>query len=615
MTGDSLVPMPRHETLTTSAALAFDREHLWHPYTSMTQPTDVQLVTDTDGVRIRLADGRELVDAMASWWCAIHGYRHPRLDDAVRRQADTMSHVMFGGLTHRPAVDLGRRLVELTPDPLQHVFFADSGSVSVEVALKMAVQYQRGRGRRERTRMLALRGGYHGDTTGAMSVTDPVNGMHAMFAEALPQHLFADRPPSPGGDVDAWAAHVRGIVEQHRDELAAVICEPVLQGAGGMYVYDPGCLTTLRAICDEHGLLLVLDEIATGFGRTGTLFAAEHAGVVPDVMCVGKALTGGYLTLAATLCTTAVAQGIAASDAGVLMHGPTFMANPLACAVAIANLDLLTERDWQADVRRIEAGLRAGLKPATDLDGVRDVRVIGAVGVIELNHPVDVVTASRAAAERGVWIRPFRDLVYTMPPYVVGDHLVARARLAVERQATRFVLAERHHADLVEHAARACLGFGRTCGEAAPEHTGHVGGRVQHVGEAFGLLAFPTQPNQQHLASWCARGRAELMRHVREEIDDLDRPVVPLGYLGRSLDHHRLVGEIGEPCAVDRVVVRSDHLALCRRHVVVQVTHAVLRSAGEIPQHRARLRHRLPHAGTPEGVDGGVAPVVDDPCE
>ena len=413
--------MPRHEPLTTSAALAFDREHLWHPYTSMTQPTDVQLVTDADGVRIRLADGRELVDAMASWWCAIHGYRHPRLDDAVRRQADTMSHVMFGGLTHRPAVDLGRRLVELTPDPLQHVFFADSGSVSVEVALKMAVQYQRGRGRRERTRMLALRGGYHGDTTGAMSVTDPVNGMHAMFAEALPQHLFADRPPSPGGDVDAWAAHVRGIVEQHSDELAAVICEPVLQGAGGMYVYDPGCLTALRAICDEHDLLLVLDEIATGFGRTGMLFAAEHAGVVPDVMCVGKALTGGYLTLAATLCTTAVAQGIAASDAGVLMHGPTFMANPLACAVAIANLDLLTERDWQADVRRIEAGLRAGLKPATDLDGVRDVRVIGAVGVIELDHPVDVVTASRAAAERGVWIRPFRDLVYTMPPYVVGD--------------------------------------------------------------------------------------------------------------------------------------------------------------------------------------------------
>jgi adenosylmethionine---8-amino-7-oxononanoate aminotransferase len=413
--------MPRHEPLTTSAALAFDREHLWHPYTSMTQPTDVQLVTDADGVRIRLADGRELVDAMASWWCAIHGYRHPRLDDAVRRQADTMSHVMFGGLTHRPAVELGRRLVELTPDPLQHVFFADSGSVSVEVALKMAVQYQRGRGRRERTRMLALRGGYHGDTTGAMSVTDPVNGMHAMFAEVLPQHLFTDRPPSPGGDVDTWAAHVRGIVEQHRDELAAVICEPVLQGAGGMYVYDPDCLTALRAICDEHDLLLVLDEIATGFGRTGRMFAAEHAGVVPDVMCVGKALTGGYLTLAATLCTTAVAQGIAASDAGVLMHGPTFMANPLACAVAIANLDLLTERDWQADVSRIEAGLRAGLKPATDHDGVRDVRVIGAVGVIELDHPVDVVTASRAAAERGVWIRPFRDLVYTMPPYVVGD--------------------------------------------------------------------------------------------------------------------------------------------------------------------------------------------------
>jgi adenosylmethionine---8-amino-7-oxononanoate aminotransferase len=413
--------MPQHETLTTSAALAFDREHLWHPYTSMTQPSDVQLVTDANGVRIRLADGRELIDAMASWWCAIHGYRHPRLVEAVRRQGDAMSHVMFGGLTHQPAVELGRRLLGLTPEPVQHVFFADSGSVSVEVALKMAVQYQRGRGRRDRTRMLALRGGYHGDTTGAMSVTDPVNGMHAMFAGALPQHVFADRPPAPGGDVDEWTAHVRDLVDGHAGELAAVICEPVLQGAGGMHVYDSACLAALRTICDEHDLLLVLDEIATGFGRTGTMFAAEQADVVPDIMCVGKALTGGYLTLAATLCTSAVAQGIGASDAGVLMHGPTFMANPLACAVATANLDLLTERDWQTDVRRIEAGLRAGLKPAADLDGVRDVRVIGAVGVIQLDDPVDVASASRAAAGRGVWIRPFRDLVYTMPPYVVGD--------------------------------------------------------------------------------------------------------------------------------------------------------------------------------------------------
>jgi adenosylmethionine-8-amino-7-oxononanoate aminotransferase len=413
--------MSPYDPLTIEAALAFDREHLWHPYTSMTEPTDVHLVADAAGVRIRLKDGRVLVDAMSSWWCAIHGYRHPVLDDAVRRQVETMSHVMFGGLTHEPAIELGRRLVDLTPTPLQHVFFADSGSVSVEVALKMAVQYQRGQGRRGRTRMLALRGGYHGDTTGAMSVTDPVNGMHAMFAEALPQHVFADRPPPPGGDVTGWVEHVRCLVAHHSDELAAVVAEPLLQGAGGMHVYDPQCLGELRRLCDDHDLLLVLDEIATGFGRTGAMFACEQAEVTPDIMCVGKALTGGYLTLAATLCTSAVARGIGASDAGVIMHGPTFMANPLACAVAVANLDLLTGRDWQADLRRLESGLRVGLKPASDLDAVRDVRVFGAVGVVQLDHAVDVHAASRAAAERGVWIRPFRDLVYTMPPYVVGD--------------------------------------------------------------------------------------------------------------------------------------------------------------------------------------------------
>ena len=402
-------------------ALAFDREHLWHPYTSMTSPTETRHVIGAEGVRLRLADGTELVDAMASWWCAIHGYRHPRLDEAVRRQVATMSHVMFGGLTHDPAIELGRRLLDLTPDALQHVFLADSGSVSVEVALKMAVQYQRGRGRPTRHRMLALRGGYHGDTAGAMSVTDPVGGMHSMFAGILPHHVFADRPPAPGTDLHGWTDHVRGLVERHRDELAAVICEPMLQGAGGMYVYDPSCLKVLRDLCDEHGLLLLLDEIATGFGRTGTLFASEHAGVVPDVMCVGKALTGGYLTLAAVLCTSEVAAGIGASESGVLMHGPTFMANPLACAVAAANLDLLEERGWKDDVRRIESGLNEGLEPAGRRAGVREARVLGAVGVIELDHPVDVARATAAAVQHGVWVRPFRDLVYTMPPYVVDD--------------------------------------------------------------------------------------------------------------------------------------------------------------------------------------------------
>ncbi len=415
--------MSQHAFAEHEDALAFDRAHLWHPYTSMTAPADTQLVSGAEGVRIQLADGTALIDAMASWWCAIHGYRHPALDEAVRRQVEAMSHVMFGGLTHGPAIELGRMLVDLTPDPLQHVFFADSGSVAVEVALKTAVQYQRGRGRPERTRILSLRGGYHGDTSGAMSVTDPVNGMHTMFAGLLPQQVFGDRPPTAGAgaEVAAWSAHVRRLAEAHHDELAAVICEPVLQGAGGMHVYDAECVRVLRDVCDEHGLVLILDEIATGFGRTGALFAAEHAGIAPDIMCVGKALTGGYLTLAATLCTSEVAAGVSASESGVLMHGPTFMANPLACAVASANLDLLSRRGWHDDVRRIESGLRTGLKAAEDLPGVTDVRVLGAVGVVQLDRQVDVPKASAAAAEHGVWVRPFRDLVYTMPPYVVTD--------------------------------------------------------------------------------------------------------------------------------------------------------------------------------------------------
>lgn len=345
-----------------------------------------------------------------------------------------MSHVMFGGLTHQPAITLAEKLVQISAEPLQHVFFADSGSVSVEVALKMAVQYQRGRGRPARAKMLALRGGYHGDTTGAMSVTDPVDGMHGMFADLLPQHLFADRPP--GGldaDIDDWEEHVRDLAGRYADQLAAVICEPVLQGAGGMHVYNPQCLRVLREICDEHGLLLIFDEIATGFGRTGELFAALHAGVAPDIMCVGKALTGGYLTLAATLCSRDVAHGLEASESGVLMHGPTFMANPMACAVAAANLDVLLGGDWAGDIRRIESGLRSGLASAGDLDRVIDVRVLGAVGVIQLDRPVDVAAATDAAVAHGVWLRPFRDLIYTMPPYMIDDgdlDLVCRALIS-----------------------------------------------------------------------------------------------------------------------------------------------------------------------------------------
>jgi adenosylmethionine-8-amino-7-oxononanoate aminotransferase len=404
-----------------STLLDFDREHVWHPYSSMVSPPPVLLVDSAEGVRLTTDDGRQLIDAMSSWWCAIHGYRHPALDEAVLRQVSTMSHVMFGGLTHRPAIELAEMLVELTPGPLRRVFFADSGSVSVEVAMKMAVQYQRGHGRPGKTRMLALRGGYHGDTTGAMSVCDPVGGMHSMFEEVLPRQLFAPRPPAGlGADIHDWGARVRELADRHGDELAAIICEPVLQGAGGMHVYPPECLRVLREVADAHALLLIFDEIATGFGRTGELFAADHAGVAPDVMCVGKALTGGYLTLAATLCTDAVASGLGASESGLLMHGPTYMANPLACSVASASLALLQRRDWRDEVRQIEATLCAGLEPLRDKPSVADVRVLGAVGVVQLDHLVDVAAATRAAVELGVWLRPFRDLIYTMPPYVTS---------------------------------------------------------------------------------------------------------------------------------------------------------------------------------------------------
>lgn len=413
--------------------LAYDREHVWHPYTSMTDPTPVRLVDGADGTRIRLADGVELVDAMSSWWAAIHGYGHPDLVRAAEEQLRDLPHVMFGGLTHRPAIRLAEKLVEITPEGLEHVFLADSGSVSVEVALKMVLQHQRGVGHPERTRMLTVRGGYHGDTFGCMSVCDPVGGMHSMFSEVLPAQVFADRPPAAVEDVPAWADHVRALATAHAHELAGIIVEPLLQGAGGMHVYPAECLRVLREVADEHGLVLVFDEIATGFGRTGWLFAADAAGVTPDVMCVGKALTGGYLTLAAVLCTTEVARGLSASESGVLMHGPTYMGNPLACAVALANLRLLATGDWRSQVRRIHEGLTTGLAPLRSSPGVLDVRTIGAVGVVQLDHPVDVVKATDAAAEEGVWLRPFRDLLYTMPPYVATDDDVTRICAAIAR--------------------------------------------------------------------------------------------------------------------------------------------------------------------------------------
>ena len=407
--------------------LAFDRQHVWHPYSALPSALAPLPVVGAQGVRLRLADGRQVVDGMSSWWSAIHGYRHPVLDGALREQLDSMAHVMFGGLTHEPAVRLAQRLVELTPAGLERVFFADSGSVAVEVAIKMALQYQRAVGHPQRTRLLTVRGGYHGDTFGAMAVCDPVGGMHSMFTGVLPEHLFAPRPPDgfDAGLDGGWAEQVGELLARHAHELAAVIVEPIVQGAGGMRFHSPSCVALLRRLCDEHGLLLVLDEIATGFGRTGAFFACQHAGVSPDVMCLGKALTGGYLTLAATLCTPEVADAISCGEGGALMHGPTYMANPLACAVALASLTLLEHEGWRERVARIERGLREGLAPARELPGVADVRVLGAIGVVQMQREVDVGAVTAAAVSRGVWLRPFRDLIYTMPPYVIGEEDLA----------------------------------------------------------------------------------------------------------------------------------------------------------------------------------------------
>ncbi|WP_241004326.1 adenosylmethionine--8-amino-7-oxononanoate transaminase [Conexibacter sp. SYSU D00693] len=416
------------------ALLAADREHVWHPYGPMPAATTQLPVVAAQGTRLRLADGRELLDAMSSWWCALHGHRHPAIDAAMHAQLDVLPHVMFGGLTHEPAIRLAQRLVDLTPPGLEHVFFADSGSVAVEVALKMALQAARATHGEGRTKVLTVRGGYHGDTFEAMAICDPVGGMHSLFTGALTVHRFGPTPPPGGLDSpldDAWAAELDALAERHAGELAAIVVEPVVQGAGGMRFHSPACVRHLRALADHHGLLLVLDEIATGFGRTGALFACEHAGVAPDVLCVGKALTGGALTLAATLCTPAVARAISGGDGGALMHGPTFMANPLACAAGLASTGLLLDGAWRDDVARIEAGLREGLAGARGLDGVADVRVLGAIGVVQLDGPVDVPAATAAAVERGVWIRPFRDLVYVMPPYVTTDDELAQVTDAV----------------------------------------------------------------------------------------------------------------------------------------------------------------------------------------
>ena len=410
-----------------------DRDVVWHPYAPMPAALPAVPVVGASGTRLRLADGRQVIDGMSSWWAAIHGYRHPVLDAAVRDQLDRMAHVMFGGLTHAPAVELAEVLVDLSPPGLEHVFLCDSGSVAVEVALKMAIQHWHGRGQPQRHRMLTVRGGYHGDTLGAMSVCDPVTGMHGLFAGVVPQQLFAPAPtPAFGEPFDgSHLSELAALARTHRDEVAAVILEPVVQGAGGMRFYAPEYLRAVRSLCHETGALLITDEIATGFGRTGRLWGADHAGIAPDIMCVGKAMTGGYLSMAATLCSPEVAEGVSAAESGALMHGPTYMGNPLGAAVSLASIRLLLEGDWVDDVSRIERRLRRGLAPAASLDGVADVRVLGAIGVVETSEALPMEALQAAVLEHGVWLRPFGRLVYTMPPYVASDDDVDRITAAM----------------------------------------------------------------------------------------------------------------------------------------------------------------------------------------
>jgi adenosylmethionine-8-amino-7-oxononanoate aminotransferase len=399
----------------------FDKRHIWHPYTSATHPLPCYEVVGASGVKLSLASGEQIVDGMSSWWAAVHGYNHPRLNQAAHTQVDAFSHVMFGGLTHQPAIDLCKKLIDMTPEGLNRVFLADSGSVSVEVGIKMALQYWACQGRSQKSKLLAPRFGYHGDTFAAMSVCDPVNGMHSLFQKTLVEHFFA---PAPQTRFDQkWnpddVLPVREILEQHHHEIAAIIMEPVVQGAGGMRLYHPEYVKACRKLCDEFNVLLICDEIATGFGRTGKLFACEHADISPDIMCLGKALTGGYLTMAATLCTDEVAEGICASEPGVFMHGPTYMGNPLACAVANASLEIIMEGHWETQVASIEQQLIDTLLPLSRYSSVADTRVLGAIGVVEMKQAVNVAEIQALFIEKGAWIRPFGKLIYIMPPYPI----------------------------------------------------------------------------------------------------------------------------------------------------------------------------------------------------
>jgi adenosylmethionine-8-amino-7-oxononanoate aminotransferase len=400
-----------------------DQQYVWHPYSSLTDPIPAYEVSSAEGVYLKLENGRQLIDGMASWWCAIHGYNHPVLNQAAKDQIDRMSHVMFGGITHSPAVTLCEKLVKLTPEGLTKVFLSDSGSVSVEVAIKMAFQYWISKKQPQKNKLLSLRGGYHGDTFAAMSVCDPQNGMHHMFNQVLPEHYFAPKPQAafdqPFKEEDI--AEFKAIIEDNHQQIAAVILEPIVQGAGGMHFYSPDYLRQVRALCSEYHILLIADEIATGFGRTGKLFACEWAEISPDIMCLGKSLTGGYMTLAATLCSDEVSQGICEGEAGCFMHGPTFMGNPLACSVANASIDLLLSQDWQANIKGIETAFTAELKAFNSLESVAITRCIGAIAVIEMKQAVNLAEIQKKFVEKAVWVRPFGKLVYLMPPFIMTN--------------------------------------------------------------------------------------------------------------------------------------------------------------------------------------------------